>query len=126
MTLAITSNSGERDDIEWGKGGQKQNEQHLPKPNHGLAFKDINDSREYDLHPSQWMLYSGMVADTGELLKFNQVAPEVNHGVRQPKVMAVIINAMLGNPAGIDTKYEPTPSYNNDRLCMRMWDMVRD
>ena len=108
------------------KGGQKQNEQHQPEPNSGLTFKDINDSHEHDLHPSQWMLHSGLVADSAEVLKFHQIAPEVNHGVRQPKVMAVIINAMLGNPAGIDTKYEPTPSYNNDRLCMRMWNMVRD
>ena len=75
-------------------------------------FSDINDTVEIQIHSSQWLLYSGLLAFSKDVGEFHQLMSNVNHGVRQEERTANIINTMLGDPAELE-KYRLI-SYNLD------------
>ena len=88
------------------------------------TMRGVNHTKEMRIHSSQWLLYTGLFANHRKPGHFQEFMPNVNHGVRQNRMIANIINTLLGNPANIQTASERSSTYNNDMIFQRLYNLV--
>ena len=92
--------------------------------NNGIAFKDVKDNMSIQMHSSQWLFFSGLIAVTHKVGHFHQIMTHVNHGVQREEMMANIVNNLLGNPGRLPSKEVPLSVYSSDRMIQRLFNKV--
>ena len=99
-----------------GDGASTETEQN------GITFEDINETKLTEMHSSQWLLCSGLVAISHKVGQLVEFTPSANHGARQEERTASIINAMLGDPAQLSS--DRHRSCNLDAMFQRLFDLA--